>query len=223
LHTKNEFGSAAGKRLAAALIAITAWTALGLQLHLIVHDTLSKGAPLAPALIGFFSYFTILTNGFVASVLTLTSIDPVSARYWNRPSLNAEMVLYIVIVAIVYVALLQNLTHPQGLSLLADRLLHRAVPGLIVVYWLVFIEKGLLRWRDPVLWLVYPILYAVYAIARGAYTGRYPYGFLNISKLGIAQTMLNGVGLLALFLCLGLLVVAADRFLSGTGREKVEA
>ena len=52
--------------------------------------------------------------------------------------------------------------------------------------------------------LIFPLLYVVYAMARGAADGWYAYWFLDPSRLSAAQLALNVAGL-----ALGFLVVAA--------------
>ena len=59
--------------------------------------------------------------------------------------------------------------------LLADVLLHYAVPVLYLVFWWFALPKASLRWVDPLVWSAYPAAYCAYALARGALIGSYPY------------------------------------------------
>jgi hypothetical protein len=59
--------------------------------------------------------------------------------------------------------------------------------------------------------LVYPVVYFVYILARGAVFGLYPYSFLNVARLGHLQVFFNALGLLAAFLGLGLCLAGFDR------------
>jgi len=46
---------------------------------------------------------------------------------------------------------------------------------MYVAYWLIFVPKGSLRWKDALFWLPYPLLYFCYSLIRGAAVGWYPY------------------------------------------------
>ena len=58
---------------------------------------------------------------------------------------------------------------------MADLVLHDAIPFLYPLYWLVFLPKGSLRWSEPAWWLVFPALYFLYSMLRGAAFGTYLY------------------------------------------------
>jgi hypothetical protein len=86
-------------------------------------------------------------------------------------------------------------------------------PILFVLYWLLFVPKGNLRWLHPFLWLAYPLVYVVYASLRATVTNRYPYPFLDIEALGHARVFHNMVFLAGGFLLVGLVIVSLDRLL----------
>ena len=109
---------------------------------------------------------------------------------------------------IAYHLLLRNIWAPQGLQLLADVVLHYAVPFAYVVYWWLAVPKESLRWVDAFTWSVYPAAYVAYALARGALIGSYPYPFIDVTSIGYQQTLLNALGLLMVFIAMGLLFVA---------------
>ena len=88
------------------------------------------------------------------------------------------------------------------------------MPSLYLVYWLAFVPKGTLRYRDAVPWLIYPAIYVILILWRGALIGEYPYPFLNAGGLGYARVALNIVGLGAVFLGLGVAAIWLDRRLT---------
>ena len=45
-------------------------------------------------------------------------------------------------------------------------LLHYVAPGLVLLDWALFGPHGIVRWRDTLLWLLYPIGYGVVMIAQ---------------------------------------------------------
>jgi hypothetical protein len=158
----------------------------------------------------YFSFFTILTNLLVALVFTAVAMR---AAAFSSPSVQGGTAVYIAIVGIVYQLLLRQLWNPQGAQLLADMLLHAVIPLGYVVYWLIFAPRTGLRWMDAVVWLVYPGVYLIYVLARGAVSGLYPYPFVDVNVLGYAGVLARAAVLMAVFLGMGLLLVAVSRWM----------
>src|ERR1700736_1557924 len=214
-----------GQRVCAAVMAGGGWFGLGGQLSFNIQDALVKNLPVAGHLINYFSFFTIETNLLVALALTIFCARPQAEQFLTRPSVKSALVVYIIIVGVVYAVLLRKLWHPHGLQFLADIALHDAVPFLYPFYWLAFLPKGSLRWSDPSWWLVYPVLYFLYSMLRGAAYGIYLYPFFDAAQLGFERVTMNGTVLLASFFGLGVIVTAIDHALasgesgrSGLGR-----
>jgi len=84
------------------------------------------------------------------------------------------------------------------------------------------VPKGTLRAKQVLSWLIFPLVYAGYTFAHGALSGFYPYPFLNVTKLGYPQVLLNCVLLTVGFSLLGLFVVVIDRWMGAkvTGRAR---
>ncbi|MGE0045773.1 MAG: Pr6Pr family membrane protein [Hyphomonadaceae bacterium] len=189
-------------RLLAIAGALCAWTGLGLQLYLIMTGELGA----LGGLWRFFAFFTILTNIICAALLTQTALSGAISEAGAR--LRGAAAVYIVVVGMVYVTVLQATWNPQGLQLIADRLLHYGTPILFVLFWLFCVPKAPLRWRDAFAWLIYPALYLGYVLARAQFDGFYPYFFINLPEIGWTQFAINAAGLLAAFFGLGLLLIA---------------
>jgi len=68
------------------------------------------------------------------------------------------------------------------------------------VFWLLFVPKTTIHWRNSPAWLIYPIGYVIVALIRGAIFKWYPYPFLEADKLGYPQVLLNIV-MLFIALC----------------------
>lgn len=200
-------------RIAAAVIALAGWSALALQATLTIGLVRRGGGSVLDGLVVLAGYFTILTNLIVAATLTA-----VAAGRAVGASLVGAATLFIAIVGIVYSLVLRALWSPEGWQKLADAGLHDVVPLLVVAFWLVFVPKGGLAWRDPIAWLAFPLAYFVYALLRGATTGWWAYPFLNADALGYAAVLRNAVILTATFLGLGLVLVALDRTIGGRAR-----
>jgi hypothetical protein len=198
-------------RIYAAVGALLGWFALALQLYLMLVQSLVPER--LGTVITFFSFFTILTNILTASVFTAVALHP--KHGWGtwlcRPSVQAATAVYIAIVGMVYQLLLRQLWNPQGAQWVADVLLHSMVPVGYVVYWLLFAPRAELSWKDSVTWLIYPGVYLVYVLARGAVSGLYPYPFVDVNVLGYGGVLARSGLLLLVFLGMGLLVVAVGR------------
>lgn len=202
------------QRRCAAVIAGLGWFGLSVPLYFNIHDALVEDLPIPVTLINYFSYFTTETNLLITLTLTIFCARPQAEQFLTRPSVRSALVVYIIIVGGVYAVLLRNLWHPRGLQLLADTVLHDVMPFLYPLYWLAFLPKGSLRWSDPAWWSVYPVLYFLYSMLRGAADGTYLYPFIDAAKLGIARACVNGIGLLAVFFCFGLVLTVIDHALA---------
>jgi len=207
--------SARRRRLITGL-AVLGWAGLAIQLYLILFARLSIGASLLGGLVSFFSYFTILTNTLVATVLTcaVTERECAARRWFLQPWVSSGIAVSIAVVGLAYSILLRHLWHPEGWQFVADELLHDGMPLLFLGYWWRCVPKGTLRlWHLP-LWLIYPLVYFIYALLRGHLLGAYAYPFIDVAVLGYPQVLANAGGILVGFVLVGLLVIGLDRRLS---------
>jgi hypothetical protein len=200
-------------RAVVAAFAALAWFGLLLQLFITLQSNIQSGKGAVWGLVIFLGYFTILTNLLVCLALTLPLLVPSTSagRFFARSDVNAGVATSIVFVGLAYYFLLRNVWNPQGLSLLANALLHYVTPLAFLGYWWLAFPKGALRWSYPVIWGIYPTAYLVYILIRGEFMGHYPYGFVDPSTIGYQRTLINGVGLLVVFIALGLILVALGR------------
>jgi hypothetical protein len=189
-------------RLYAGIFATLGWVALVVQLYLVLRSAPSAGTSPVGATITYASYFTIVANTLLAIVLTIRAIDP---------RVVTGVVAYMTIVGLVYALLLRGLVALAGLPLVLDRILHDVMPVVAVGYWIAFVPKGRLRWRDAASWMVLPLIYIVWIIGRGVVTGLYPYPFVDVGTIGYPRALVNTVGLTVVFWVVGLCYVAVDR------------
>ena len=155
-------------------------------------------------------YFTVLTN--LLTVIVMTGIA-LGYPIFKSPAVLGGTTFYIATVGILYSLLLRGLLELSGGAKLANFILHDAIPVLTVLYWLVFVQKGLSKSRDPWIWLIYPVLYAIYALLRGAADGKYPYPQIDAAQIGWTHTMFNVAAILVGFLVMGYALVGVDRVL----------
>lgn len=198
-----------------AVISLTTWFALVLQLYILVANTPGNGLTPKEAVGRFFIFFTILTNLLVAVSLSFLLLSPrsVAGRFFTKPSVITAVALYIFIVGVVYNIILRSVWHPTGLQKLVDELLHVAVPVLFLIYWFLFAPKSSLQWIHAFRWLIFPAVYLVYAMVRGGIEGFYPYPFLDANTLTFGRVFMNCVGLLFVFIICGLLFVAISKWM----------
>ena len=203
----------AARRRFVAVAVLLGWAGLSIQLYLIFYSRWALGASLLGGLLSFFSYFTVLTNTLVATVLTcaLTSRESAARRWFLQPWVSSGIAVSIAVVGLAYNVLLRHLWHPEGWQWLADELLHDVMPLLFLAWWWLCVPKGTLRLRHIALWVIYPLVYFAYALLRGHLLATYPYPFIDVDTLGYPQVFVNAGGLLAGFVLIALLMVGLDR------------
>ncbi|WP_158943941.1 Pr6Pr family membrane protein [Granulicella sp. S190] len=196
------------------LLSLLTWLAALVQIAFAAKTVIAQGGSPLLSVINTLSYFTILTNLLVAIVSTASALRGEADTLLTRPSTQSAVAVYIFVVGLTYSFLLRAIWSPTGLNAFLNSALHDIVPILYILYWFVFVPKGTLRWSQPAGWLIYPVLYVIYCIARGALTGLYPYHFVDVTLLGYPRALLNTAGLLFGFWIVGLVIVAIDGLLS---------
>ena len=186
--------------------AIT-WFAVLLQLYLII---LNRVESVSETIIRFFSFYTILTNILVAFCFTVLLLKPNSRSgiFFSQPGVLTATTIYIFVVGLIYNLILRQIWSPVGLQRLADEILHVVTPLLFILYWCFFAPKDGLGWKNAFPWLLYPFVYAVLVLFRGALSGFYPYPFVDANILGFKNVILNSFGLFIGFFIISLLFIA---------------
>lgn len=199
--------SISGIYIFGSLISIIA---VGLQLWVTLNN---REVSVLHTIIRFFSYFTILTNSLVAIYFTCLWLFPETkpGQFFKKFSTTTAITVYILVVGIIYNVLLRNIWPVTGWGKVADELLHSFIPAYFLVYWLFFTDRKKLEWSDALPWLYYPLAYLIYTLVRGTITHTYPYPFVNVMKLGYPQTLMNCLGVGAVFYGLFLLMIAISR------------
>jgi len=178
------------RKLILILLALCGWFALAAQMKLNIG---SNAAPLTEILTRYFSYFTLLTNLVVAIVCTSILLLPDSAigKFSDSYTTQTAVTTYIVIVGIVYNYVLRPLWKPTGLQKPVDELLHTIVPVLFLLQWIFFVKKNKLQYMALLPWLLYPLIYVIFVLTRGSFSGFYPYPFIDLNNLSILQVFTN--------------------------------
>lgn len=205
---------AALKHRLCTVMALLGWGGLAIQLYVILLMRWSSGASVIGGLLSYFSFFTVITNTMVATVLTYAAISrPSKGRtFFLQSWVSSGIAVSIIVVGVAYSLLLRQLWQPHGLAWLANELLHDVMPVLFTLYWWFCVPKGSLRLCHIGLWMLYPLLYFACILLRGHLLGMYPYPFIDVEKLGYGQTFINAGGILAGFVAVALAVVVVDRW-----------
>lgn len=203
------------RRRCLLLAAVMGWSGLAIQQYLIFISRWDDQASLLGGLVKFFSFFTVLSNTLVAVALTcaLSARSSAGHRFFRNPTVCGGITASIALVSIAYNLLLRHLWQPEGWQWLADELLHDIMPAVFIVYWCVCVPKAYLGARHVLAWMLYPLVYFGYVLIRGSLLGDYVYPFIDIGSIGVAQALINASGVLAGFVGIALLLLAADRLL----------
>ena len=195
-----------------ALGAVIASLAVLLQLYIIIDNRIMS---IEQTLIKFFSYFTIISNIMVAICFTTLSVQPTSrwGQFFSKAKTATAINVYILVVGLVYNMVLRWIWSPKGVQLVADNLLHVVVPIWFLIYWIALVPKANLQWKNVFNFLIYPAIYCVYILLRGAISNQYPYFFIDVAKLGYPQVTVNCTILLFVFLALSLLHIGVAKLM----------
>jgi hypothetical protein len=198
-----------------ALTALIVWFGLILQFYISTEKYIIEGRTFTGAFIQILSYYTIQTNLLIAIALTAFLWKPGSAwgRFFSRTTVLTAIAVYITIVGLIYAFVLKGIWQPEGLFKLADNLLHTVSPVMFVLLWLIFVRKEKIKWNQLFSWAIFPFLYLIYSLIRGAITGDYPYNFINAALISYQQIAINAVLVLLLFLFISACFIAVSRLL----------
>jgi len=169
--------------------------------------------------VNYFGYFTNLSNIF-ASVVFLIGAVSLLQRREPTPSddlIRGAAATAMVIVGLVWFVLLRD----EDLGALlpwVNIMLHVIMPVAVLADWLYQPPKSTITWRQMGYWLIYPLVYIVYTLLRGAIVGFYPYPFLNPAKVGgYGVVTLYCIAIFVAFLIVGWLLIAAANALKQQG------
>jgi hypothetical protein len=198
--------------------AALTWFAIVFQFILMMQNRI---ASVPETVVRFFSFFTILTNIIVALFFTALAWGKGRLNTFFSKSSNATAVLlYILTVGIIYNTVLRGIRELHGADLFVDAILHSIVPLYMLLYWLGFIVPGGLAAKKAFPWLWYPLVYCVYVMIRGSFSGFYPYFFLNVTELGYGKALMNCFYVTLTFLILSLLLIGFSNWLARLEKKK---
>ncbi|MEU6097473.1 Pr6Pr family membrane protein [Streptomyces sp. NPDC047079] len=183
------------------------------------------------------SYFTIQVDVLLALVLVLSAWRAWTAHRPLPALVTGGTVFYALISSLVYHVLLVNepgpfsmtgqTGPPTGWSALTNQILHTLIPLAALLDWLLLTSPAPLGLRQARTWLLYPLAYLIFSLARGEYLPpgtpeRYLYPFLDAGRLGYRSVLANALLLGLAFFALALLMVAADHLRPDPTRRRTK-
>lgn len=129
-----------------------------------------------------FGYFTIQSNIILAVVYAVIAVVALRGEAAS-PALNiarASVTTYIIIVGVVYATLLAPLGAAGGVPVAwANAALHIITPVYALADWILFSDRGRIAFSRLWIVLIYPIVWVIVVLVRGATDGWVPYPFLH--------------------------------------------
>ena len=173
------------------------------------------GAP--ERLINCLSYFTELSNIMVAIISTLLARRG-RVGAWGRATHLCALMM-ITVTAIVYAMLIGPYETLSGFALVTNPLQHIVVPAAFVGTAALAGPRGGITWATLGRALLIPVAWVAYTLVRGSFTHQYPYGFVNVWRIGYAQVAINIVAILIGALLFMALFAGADWLIRKASRR----
>ena len=156
----------------------------------------------------FFSFFTIQSNILAVAALFALVLVPAARRTPLFDGVRVAAVLYIAITGLVFALLLAGLQEELQTTIpWVDFVVHKLVPAVIVIDWLVDPPRHRLPLAVAFAWLAYPLAWFAYTLVRGARVDWYPYPFVDVGAHGYGRVLANGA-VMAVGMALGALALA---------------
>jgi hypothetical protein len=144
-------------------------------------------------LANYFSFFTIESN-IVGTVVLAWGGFALLAGWRAVPDVvRGAAVVYLVITGVVYAVLLAGLS--GGAEGWVNTVVHRVMPVVLVLDWLVAPPARPPRLPQVWWWLAFPLVFCAYTLVRGPFVAWYPYPFLDRRPHGYGQVAVGAVGI----------------------------
>ncbi|HWD82847.1 MAG TPA: Pr6Pr family membrane protein [Kribbella sp.] len=198
-------------RVWAAVTGLIVVAGIGIQLAVTAngHEGFFPDNP--ERVFNVFAYFTIQSNLLLGGTALMLAAQPDRPESTLFRTLRLNGVLCIAVTGIVYHAVLAGTDELHGWAAFTNLLLHTAAPVVGVLGWLLFGPRGETDWRIVRWSIVYPVLWLVFTLVRGAFVHFYPYPFVDVDQHGYGQVLLNCLLVAVLFLALAAGANTLDR------------
>jgi hypothetical protein len=156
--------------------------------------------------VNFFVYFTNLSNILISVVFIIGAVRLIRGRTDPSASdvaIRGAATVYIAFVGIVFNTVLAD-TDLGDLVPWVNLIVHTIIPIAGVLDWFIWAPKRKLPFTITFWWMIWPAVYSIFSIVRGAIIGFYPYPFYHPG----AQGGYGGVALWCLVLVVAFFVLA---------------
>ncbi|HEX2902481.1 MAG TPA: Pr6Pr family membrane protein [Jatrophihabitans sp.] len=196
------------------LVAVVTQVIIAIRLQSAPHDVSAgvvRGASLLGRLIRVVSFFTIQSN-ILAGVVSATLARTPDRDGPGWRVLRLAALFGITVTGVVYATVLAPIHEPHGAAeVLTNLIVHYIVPIMMVLGWLLFGPRPRITGQTVLRSLLFPVLWLVYTLIRGAIWKWYPYPFLDVPSHGYQRVLLNSVAVTAVFAVLASLFAVGDR------------
>jgi hypothetical protein len=184
---------------------------LTMRIGISIFDPQVGDPALATRLVRLFSFFTIQSNLVVGLASAAIVFGPrVDGPWWR--ALRLASLIGITVTGVVYIAILAADATNTGLSVVTNAMLHFICPPMVILAWLIVGPWPPLIWGDLVRAMIWPALWIVYTLIRGAITDWYPYPFIDVIEHGYGKVAANIVFITIFALAVGSVVILLNRF-----------
>ncbi|WP_411761185.1 Pr6Pr family membrane protein [Streptomyces tunisiensis] len=190
---------------------------------------LATAAALTEILLGsptrVLSYFVIQSTALLALVTFASARRAWTARHPLPGAVTGAALLYVVVAALVHHIALADAAPAYAMAAgsgggttwlepVAGHLLHTVLPVAALLDWLVLTPPARMHLRHATTWLLYPLAYLAFALARGELlpgsAGRYLYPFLDVARHGYRSVLANALLVGLAIYAVAVLLVALD-------------
>ena len=194
------------------IFCVLGWTSIIISLTM-SYEYVIAGTSALDVYGNMFSYYTIQTNVIVATwfLLAILYAKKEEKPAFMGPIVRGAITLYITVTFLGFAVLLSFLYKPTGIAAFTNLVSHYIVPIAVIIDWLVTGHDDEYEWKHIVYYLIYPSGYLIYCLIRGAFTGFYPYYFINPDMLGIPFLIIAIIVLVLVYVALGSMYIAINR------------
>jgi hypothetical protein len=160
----------------------------------------------------FLCYFTFWTNTIAALSMLVPVLAPTGTlgRFLLRPTVRTVIAANLLVVGLVYHCVLSEPFKPTW-AFQADLCLHYIMPVLYLADWFFCVPRTRLAWWTAARSIIVPLVYGIWMFGYGAIAQWYPYPFVEVQTLGIAETLANLFCLLSVFVITTAILILVDR------------
>lgn len=177
----------------------------------------------------FYVYYTNLSNYICAGVMFVSLARTIKAANKKEdgycetaPAFNFMCVIMIMVTFLVYnILLAKDHSVLAYFASLSNLIMHAILPILFILNWALFYKHGTMKWYQPLLCVIMPLVYVAYIFVRAmllaedADTVVYPYFFLNVDNLGWDGVFAWIGVLLVIFVVIGYVLYGLDNLKVG--------